>query len=84
MANSTLVIPNVDTSELEKQRLALGSLDLSRLSQVQREAVSGLCEMLDYWSDRSHRIYTVILTYPIGFQLIEQTPYIETLEAANS
>jgi len=81
MSHSTLVIPNVDAVELEKQRLALGSLDLSSLNQVQQDAVCGICKMLDYWSDKRHKLYTVVLDYPHRVNLSAKSPYIETLEA---
>lgn len=55
---STFTIPDVDLELLERQRKALATLTFSdafkELSQPQREAINGILNMLDEWSDQNY------------------------------
>ena len=50
--SDTLVIQGVDFDLLEQQRQMLGQLNRSTLSAEELEALTGLLNMLDSWSDK--------------------------------
>lgn len=51
MPIETITIPRVDPVELEAQRKMLGTISPSSLSHEQADALEGVLNMLDYWSD---------------------------------
>ena len=46
-----LIMKNVDLKLLEQQRLRLAGIDRDTLTAEQAEALDGVQNMLDYWSD---------------------------------
>ena len=48
---SELVISNVDLKDLDLQRQTLATIDQSKLSSKQVDALSSIQNMLDDWSD---------------------------------
>ena len=55
----TLVIENVDYKQLDKQRLILAEFLMSkhRLSKKRVDALNGILNMLDFWSDKEYFKY---------------------------
>ncbi len=52
---STLIVKNVDLLKLEEQRKTLSGIDRSRrLNSNQIEAIDGIQNMLDNWSDQRY------------------------------
>ena len=52
----TLVIPHVDFIVLEEQRLQLTEIDHAHLSENQSNALHGIENMLNHWSDNLDKL----------------------------
>ena len=50
---TTLIIDNINIELLEKQRLILQTIDYNNLTVEQAEALQGIQNMLDNWSDNT-------------------------------
>ena len=56
--NEALYITNVDLKMLDSQRLALATVPLDGMSPEQRDAISGIQNMLTHWSDTRESPHT--------------------------
>jgi hypothetical protein len=58
----SLSISNVSYALLEHQRLTLGTIDQKELiTSIQMQAIEGILNMLDTWSDEEYFIKTPII-----------------------
>lgn len=55
-ARSTMIVENIDPVELESHRLLIGQLTckLTGLTQDEADALEGVVNLLDCWSDEHH------------------------------
>lgn len=59
MKTETITLDNVDTAKLDQQRLVLAGIVINDhgLSKTQEDALEGIVNMLDTWSDKRHFQY---------------------------